>query len=115
MGTVPIMNQETISKKATLALTSMAAKNEGKLSSTPSDESIMAIDDVLSMTAGMSLFGNGTKSYKNPKDKESGSFCTLPVKYEFRDKDTRIRAETTLRSRCKVRCTTPYPVILGPP
>ena len=36
----------------------------------------------------------------------------MPVKYEFKDKDTRIKAETTLRSRCKVSCTTPYPVIL---
>ena len=35
MGQVPIMNQETISKKATLALASMAAKIEGKLTSTP--------------------------------------------------------------------------------
>ena len=112
MGKVPIMNHETISKKATLALTSMAAKLEGKFSSTPSDEAVTAIDDVLSMTTKMSLFGNSTKSYVNAKDKESGAFCTIPVKYEFQDKDTRIRAETCLRSVCKVSCATPYPVIL---
>ena len=112
MGTVPIMNLETISKKATFALTTMAAQKEGKSSSTPSDDAVMAIDDVLSVTTGMSFFGSSTKSYENPKDKNSGAFCTLPVKYEFKDKDTRIRAETTLRSRCKVSCTTPYPPIL---
>ena len=112
MGNVPIMNKETISKKATLALTSMAAKVEGKFSSTPSQESVAAIDDILSVTTGMSFFGNATKTYTNPRDKESGAFCTLPVKYEFKDKDTKIRAETILRSRCKVSCTTPYPVIL---
>ena len=112
MGTVPIMNMETISKKATLALTAMAAQNEGKSTSTPSDEAVMAIDDVLSVTTGMSFFGNATKSYNNPRDKNSGAFCTLPVKYEFKDKDSRIRAETTLRARCKVSCTTPYPIIL---
>ena len=112
MGRVPIMNHETISKKATLALVSMAAKCEGKLSSAPSEESVAAIDDVLSMTTGMSFFGNATKSYTNPKDSESGSYCTIPVKYEFKDKDTRIRAETALCSRCKVSCATPYPIIL---
>ena len=112
MGKVPIMNKETISKKATLALTSMAAKNEGKLSSTPSEDAVAAIDDVLSMTTGMSFFGNTTKTYTNPRDKESGAYCTIPVKYEFKDKDTRIRAETALRSRCKVSCATPYPIIL---
>ena len=63
MGRVPIMNHETISKKATLALVSLAAKCEGKLSSAPSEESVAAIDDVLSMTTGMSFFGNATKSY----------------------------------------------------
>ena len=92
------MNQETISKKATLALTTMAAKTEGKFSSTPSQDAVTAIDDILSVTTGMSFFGNSTKTYKNPKDTESGSYCTLPVKYKFSDKDTRIKAETTLRS-----------------
>ena len=106
------MNKETISKKATLALTSMAAKIEGKPSSSPSEESIAAIDDVLSMTTGMSFFGNTTKSYVNPKDKASRAYCTIPVKYEFQDKDTRMRAETALRARCKVSCATLYPVIL---
>ena len=112
MGKVPIMNKETISKKATLALTSMAAKTEGKFSSTPSEDSVAAIEDVLSMTTGMSLYGNTTKTYSNPKDKESGAFCTIPVKYEFKDKDTRMRAETVLRARCKVSCGTPYPMFL---
>ena len=60
----------------------------------------------------MSFFGNTTKTYTNPRDKESGAYCTIPVKYEFKDKDTRIRAETALRSRCKVSCATPYPIIL---
>ena len=112
MGKVPIMNKETISKKATLALASMAAKLEGKSTVTPSDDAVTAIDDVLSMTTGMSLFGNATKSYKNAKDSNSGAYCTIPVKYSFKDKDTRIRAETALRSRCKVSCATPYPIIL---
>ena len=112
MGKVPLMNQETISKKATLALASMAVKNEGKSTSTPSEEAVAAIDDILSITTGMTIFGKTTKSYANKKDSSSGSFCTIPVKYSFKDKDTRIRAEAALRSSCKVSCSTPYPVIL---
>ena len=112
MGTVPIMNKDTMATKATLALTTMAATVEGKTSSFPSDDSVAAIDDVLSMSTDMSFFGNATKSYKNPKDEKNGSFCTIPVKYSFKDKDTRIRAETVLRERCKVNCSTPYPIIL---
>jgi len=113
MGSVPILNMDTISKKATLALTTMAAKAEGKRDTMPSMDAVAAIDDVLSVTKGMNFFGKSTKPYKNPKDKENtGKYYTIPVKYDFKDKDTRIRAETTLRERCKVNCSTPYPTIL---
>ena len=112
LGRVPIMNHNTISSKATGALTSMAAANEGKTGVVPSEEAVTAIDDVLSVVKSMQFFGKSTKTYKNTKDPKSGSYCTIPVKYEFKDKDTRIRAETTLRKHCKVHCSTPYPTIL---
>jgi len=113
MGKVPIMNQQTISSKATAALTEMAASTEGKFGRIPSNESVAAIDDVLSVVTGMSFYGKATKTYRNPRDKaNSGAFCTVPVKYSFKDKDTRIRAEIVLRDTCKVNCSTPYPVIL---
>jgi hypothetical protein len=35
--------------------------------------------------------------------------CTLPVRFEFKDKDTRINAEKMLRKICKVSCAVPYP------
>lgn len=112
MGTVPIMNTTTMSKKATLSLISMASQNEGRSSSSPSNDSVAAIDDILSMTKSMSFFGTTTKTYRNAKDPNSGAYCSIPVKYEFKDKDTRVRAEQILRSRCKVQCSTPYPPVL---
>jgi hypothetical protein len=112
MGTVPIMNTDSISRKATLALTTMAAKVEKKNTSVPSNDSIALIDDVLSVTTGIKFFGNSTKTYRHPRDPENGAFCTVPVKYEFKDKDTRFRAEQVLRKVCNVNCTTPYPPIL---
>ena len=112
MGTVPLMNTTTMSKKATLALTKMAAKVEGKPDSTPSMEAIAAIDDLLSVTKGMEFFGRTTKTYRNSRDPDSGAFCTIPVKYVFKDRDTRMKAEQILSSRCKVNCSTPYPTIL---
>ena len=112
LGRVPVMNQNTISTKATSALTAMAANKEGKSGVVPSEEAVTAIDDVLSMVKSMQFFGKSTKTYKNTRDPKSGSYCTIPVRYEFKDRDTRIRAETTLRKHCKVHCTTPYPTIL---
>jgi hypothetical protein len=105
MGKVPIMNKE----KATLSLTSMAAKKEKRTTSIPSDDAVAAIDDVLSVTTGMQFYGAQTKTYKHPSDPNSGLYCTFPVKYEFENKDDRIRAETVLRDLCDVHCATPYP------
>ena len=112
MGPVPIMNKDTMSSKATLALTSMAAKVEKKAGNTPSQDAVAALDDLLSITKGVEFFGATTKTYRNNKDELSGSYCTIPVKYQFKDRDTRFRAEAILRSRCNVQCTTPYPTIL---
>jgi hypothetical protein len=74
MGKVPLLNTETISKRATLALATMAAKTENPNSTIPSKDSISTIDDVLSVTTGMTFYGSVTKSYKNPKDTASGSY-----------------------------------------
>ena len=35
--------------------------------------------------------------------------CTIPVRLDFKSKENRIQAETTLRKICKVSCATPYP------
>jgi hypothetical protein len=110
------MNKETLAKKATLALTAAAAKKESEtdksVKSTPSPDAVAAIDDVLSVVKNYSFYGSGTKTYKNPKDELSGSYCTAPVKYEFKDKETRTAAEKILKSTCGISCTTPYPAMV---
>ena len=35
--------------------------------------------------------------------------CTVPVRMEFKNKETKLQAESTLRSVCKLNCSTPYP------
>jgi hypothetical protein len=62
----------------------------------------------MSVTKGMTFYGSATKTYNNPKDPASGSYCTIPIRYEFKDRETRIQAETILRSTCGINCTTPY-------
>ena len=103
------MNKGTISEKASMALTKMAAVKEGRGSSVPSNDAITAIDDVISLVNNMDFFGSTTKQYKG---KDSTGFCTVPVRYQFKDKDQRMYAEKTLREKCGVRCATPYPSIV---
>jgi hypothetical protein len=112
MGRMPVVNKDTMSKRATLALTALAAKKENKKGSIPSNESVSAIDDVLSVVKNISFFGSGTKTYTNEKDELSGAYCTAPVKYEFKDRETKFAAEKILRSTCGINCSTPYPTLV---
>jgi hypothetical protein len=112
LGRIPIMNTETMSTRATLALTAMAAEVENRRGSVPCDETVSTIDDILSMAKDIEFFGKKTKSYVNSKDSKSGSYCTVPVKYEFDDKEVRFEAEKFLRTKCGAHCATPYPIIL---
>jgi len=112
LGKFPIMNTETMAKKPTLALSTMAAKAEGITGSIPSEEALVTIDDALDMVKSVKFYGRQTKSYRNSKDPLSGSFCTVPVRYEFKDRNTRIMVEEVLKERCKVSCNTPYPTVL---
>jgi hypothetical protein len=109
LGNTPIMNKDTISERASLALTKMAAKVEGKGRSIPCHENIESLDDITSMVTNMELYGSKTQTYKG---KDSTGFCTVPVKYQFKDREQKAYAEKTLREICKVKCSTPYPAIV---
>jgi hypothetical protein len=113
LGNTKTLNATTILKRATLALSDAAAKVEGNPGKPPSKDAVAALDDVMSVTENVTLYGKVTKPYvnwKNDKDPANRTFFTIPVRYEFKDKDTKAEAETILRETCKVECTTPYPV-----
>jgi hypothetical protein len=86
MGNKPLMNKSTIQEKATIALTSMAAKVEGKNSSVPSQAAVAVIDDVTSLVTNMEFYGSSTKQYKGNDADKQPSFCTVPVRYQFKDR-----------------------------
>jgi len=112
MGKTPIMNPATMQKSAILALTAKAAKNEGGSTSTPCQETVDTLDDAISMAKKVSFYGKATKTYRNPKDANSGAYCTVPVRYDFQDKTHKIMVEDVLKEKCGISCTTPYPLIL---
>ena len=110
MGNTKLLNEKSILAKATLALTAKAAEVEGKPLNKLSQNSVDALDDVLSIAEGVTLFGKQTKPFRNsklPEDPKNGTYFTIPVRYEFKDKEQRFSAESVLRDTCKVECTTP--------
>jgi len=113
LGKTKVINPETISTNVSLALSKMAAKAEGKQGDVPSNEAIEALDDIISVTKDMRFYGKVTRSVRNARDPTiNGSYCTIPVKYEFPDRDTRFYAEEIFRNTCKAQVSTPYPMIL---
>jgi len=108
MGGAPIINKESISRKVTMALHGAASSGNHDWNIKDAGE---MVDDVLSCSQ-LEFLGNGTKKFFNNKKKDdprNGKMCTVPVRMDFKNKETRISAEHTLRTICKVSCSTPYP------
>jgi hypothetical protein len=109
LGSVPVLNRETLSKKVTLVLHNRA-QSEGIYRDNPSAAE-EAIDDILSC-ASIDILGKGSKVFYNKKDlndPRNGKMCSVPIKLSFKDKNTRFQAELALKKACKVKCATPYP------
>jgi hypothetical protein len=102
MGTVAVMNTNTMNRKFSMALKAKAAEVDGNVNGEPKADTVTQLDDTLSMVKSMDYFGKTTKQAKGKE------FYTIPVKLVYKDRDTRITAEQNLRKLCKVSCTTPY-------
>jgi hypothetical protein len=108
MGKVPTLNKDTLSRKVTLALGEKATSGNHDYDIKDAED---AIDDILSCVK-LDFLGTTSKKFynkKNPQDPRNDSFCTMPVRFEFKDKVTRMQAEKTLRKVCSVSCAVPYP------
>ena len=108
MGQVPTINKDTLSRKVTMALSDKAKSGNHDYNTADAEE---AIDDVLSC-AKLEFLGTQSRKFfnrKNASDTRNNTFCTLPVRMDFKNKATRIQAEIAMRKICKVSCSTPYP------
>jgi hypothetical protein len=102
MGTVAVMNTNTMNRKFSMALKAKAAEVDGNVNGEPKADTVTQLDDTLSMVKSMDYFGKTTKQAKGKE------FFSIPVKLAYKDKETRMMAEQNLRKLCKVSCTTPY-------
>jgi len=96
MGTVAVMNTNTMNRKFSMALKAKAAEVDGNVNGEPKADTVTQLDDTLSMVKSMDYFGKTTKQAKGKE------FYTIPVKLVYKDRDTRITAEQNLRKLCKV-------------
>ena len=108
LGSAPTMNKETLSRKVTLALSTKCAAGGHDYHIGDAEE---VLDDLLSCSK-LEFLGSSSRKFtnnKDPKDIRNGKMCTMPVRFDFKDRETRIQAEMSLRKICAVSCSTPYP------
>jgi hypothetical protein len=108
LGKNPIMNKESISRKVT---ESLCASVKTGLHDYHIGDAEEVLDDILSCSK-LEFLGNTTKLYynnRNAADPKNNKMYTVPVRMDFRDRETRFEAEIMLRKVCKVNCSVPYP------
>jgi hypothetical protein len=105
------MNKDTLARKVTLALSNKV--KDGKHDYHIGDAEDV-LDDILSCSK-LEFLGTSTKQFfnkKNPADPRNKVMHTVPVRMEFKDRETRLQAEINLRKICKVNCAVPYPKVI---
>jgi hypothetical protein len=108
LGKNPIMNKDSLSRKVT---ESLAATVTSGLHDFHIGDADTVLDDILSC-AKLEFLGNSSKLFynnRNPNDQRNNTMYTVPVRMDFKDRDTRFNAEVMLRKVCKVNCSVPYP------
>jgi hypothetical protein len=108
LGKNPLMNKESISRKVTESLCSAVKAGQHDYNISDAEE---VLDDILSCSK-LEFLGSSTKLFfnnRNPADQRNNKMYSVPVRMEFRDRDTRFEAELMLRKLCKVNCSVPYP------
>jgi hypothetical protein len=69
------------------------------------------MDDALSIVNDMDFIGASSKPFsgKNLGDMRNGKFCTMPIKFKFDDRDSRIHFETSVRKFCSLKAAMSLP------
>jgi hypothetical protein len=107
-GTAPIMNKDTLSRKFTVSLADAVKSGKHDYDIGDAEE---VLDDVLSCSK-LEFLGSGTKLFynsRNDNDVRNNKMYTVPVRMDFKDRETRFEAEIMLKKICKVSCSVPYP------
>jgi hypothetical protein len=69
-------------------------------------EAVRVMDDVLSCVTDMEFIGSASQKFinnRNANDTRNNKYCTMPIKFKFDNKDTRIHYKTSMRTFCNLQ------------
>jgi hypothetical protein len=108
LGKNQAMNKDTLSRKVTEALGTAVRSGKHDYHIGDAEE---VLDDILSCSK-LEFLGTKSKLFfndRNIEDTRNNAMYTMPVRMEFKDRETRFESEIMLRKLCKVNCSVPYP------
>jgi hypothetical protein len=111
LGPSPVANRAALNGAFTAGLkaaTLKVAENSGE----DANESIRVVNDALSCADNLGFVGQTSQrkiDKRDPANPVTLPFCTMPVKLDFPDRDTRIHFEKTLRKHCGMKATISLP------
>jgi hypothetical protein len=77
-------------------------------------EAVRVMDDALSCVSDMEFIGASSQKFISKKqgDTRNNTFCTMPIKFKFEDRNSRIHFEKSMRDNCNMRAgiSLPKPV-----
>jgi hypothetical protein len=111
------LGQSSIANRATLNVAFAAGLKAATMkvaseSGSDANEKIRIVNDALSCADNVEFVGQTTArkiDKRDPANPKVSPFCTMPVKLDFPDKNTRMHFEKTLRTHCKVKASMSLP------
>ena len=76
------------------------------------EESLRVVEDALCCVENVEFMGQRSRPYVNNREGADGSFCSMPVKLTFGDRDSRINFERTLRDHTGLRAVQSLPEVI---
>jgi hypothetical protein len=111
LGTSPVANRTALNgafSNGLKAATMKVAEDRGE----DANESIRVVNDALSCADNLEFVGQTTArkiDKSDPANPKTLPFCTMPVRLDFPDRNTRIHFEKTLRKHCGMKATISLP------
>jgi hypothetical protein len=105
LGCATLANRNTLAAAFSAGIRNAAIEKAVADNKDPA-EAVRVVDDALSCVKDMEFIGSQSQKFinkHNVNDERNNTFCSMPVKFRFEDRSTRIHFETTIRSHCGLR------------
>jgi hypothetical protein len=110
LGTVTLANRKALANAFTNGIRSAVVAGARAANEDPV-EAVRVMDDALSIVNDMDFIGASSKPFvgRSQGDMRNNKFCTMPIKFKFDDRDSRIHFETTVRKYCNLKASMSLP------